>query len=74
LQVEVRECQQETTHHVTVPERRGERFQLREDDLERVARESFRFLLEREPATSILRLFSLSDQAGLPVSGDGHHR
>jgi hypothetical protein len=31
------------------------------DDLERVVRESFRFLLEREPATSILRQFSLSD-------------
>jgi hypothetical protein len=59
--VEVREGHRETTHQVTVPERLGERFQLGEDDLERVVRESFRFLLEREPATSILRQFSLSD-------------
>jgi hypothetical protein len=59
--VEVREGHRETTHQVTVPERLGERFQPGEDDLERVVRESFRFLLEREPATSILRQFSLSD-------------
>jgi hypothetical protein len=58
--VEVRDGHRETTHQVTVPERLGERFQLGEDDLERVVRESFRFL-EREPATSILRQFSLSD-------------
>jgi hypothetical protein len=61
FRVEVRDGQRETTHQVTVPERLGERLQLREDDLERVVRESFRFLLEREPATSILRRFSLSD-------------
>jgi hypothetical protein len=61
FRVEVRQGQRETTHQVTVPERLGERFQLREDDLERVVRESFRFLLEREPATSILRQFSLGD-------------
>jgi hypothetical protein len=46
---------------VTVSERLGEALELREEDLERVVRESFRFLLEREPATSILRQFSLSD-------------
>jgi hypothetical protein len=61
FRVEVREGQRATTHEVTVPERLGERLELREDDLERVVRESFRFLLEREPATSILRQFSLSD-------------
>jgi hypothetical protein len=61
FQVEVREGQHATTHQVTAPERLGERLELREDDLERVVRESFRFLLEREPATSILRQFSLSD-------------
>ena len=61
FRVEVREGQRETTHQVTVPERLGERLELREDDLERVVRESFRFLLEREPATSILRQFPLSD-------------
>ena len=60
FRVEVRDGQRETTHQVTVPERLGERLELR-DDLERVVRESFRFLLEREPATSILAQFSLSD-------------
>jgi hypothetical protein len=61
FRVEVREGQGATTHQVTVPERLGETLELREDDLERVVLESFRFLLEREPATSILRQFSLSD-------------
>jgi hypothetical protein len=40
-------------HVVTVPERYGD------DDLERVVRTSFQFLLEREPASSILPEFSL---------------
>lgn len=40
-------------HRVTVPDRFGD------DDLERVVRASFEFLLEREPASSILREFSL---------------
>jgi hypothetical protein len=40
-------------HRVKVPERFGD------DDLERVVRESFVFLLEREPASSIMREFSL---------------
>jgi hypothetical protein len=40
-------------HRVTVPERFGG------DDLERVVRVSFEFLLEREPASSILGTFSL---------------
>ena len=61
FRVEVREGQRETTHQVTVPDRLGEELELRDDDLERVVRESFRFLLEREPATSILAQFSLSD-------------
>jgi hypothetical protein len=61
FRVEVRAGQRDTAHQVTVPERLGEGLELREDDLERVVRESFHFLLEREPATSILRQFSLSD-------------
>jgi hypothetical protein len=61
FRVEVHEGQSVTTHQVTVPERLGQTLELREDDLERVVRESFRFLLEHEPATSILRQFSLSD-------------
>ena len=46
-----------------MPERLGRRLEFGDDDLERVVRESFRFLLEREPPTSILRQFSLSDIA-----------
>jgi hypothetical protein len=34
FRVEVREGQRETTHQVTVPERLGERLELREDELE----------------------------------------
>jgi hypothetical protein len=40
-------------HVVTVPARFGD------EDLERVVRVSFEFLLEREPASSILGEFSL---------------
>ena len=61
FRVEVREGHRETTHQVSVPERLSEGLELRDNDLERVVRESFRFLLEREPATSILRQFSLGD-------------
>jgi hypothetical protein len=60
FRVQVCEGEGETTHRVTVPERLSDRVELR-DDLERVVRESFRFLLERERATSILAQFSLSD-------------
>ena len=48
-----------TTHDVTVPEALVEEMNLPKDDLERVVLESFRFLLEREPASSIMREFSL---------------
>lgn len=61
FRVQVREGERETTHRVTVPEQLGEGLDLRDDDLERVVRESFRFLLEREPASSILAQFSLSE-------------
>ena len=40
-------------HRVSVPASFGD------EDLERVVRVSFEFLLEREPASSILREFSL---------------
>ena len=40
-------------HRVSVPARFGDA------DLERVVRTSFEFLLEREPASSIMREFSL---------------
>lgn len=61
FRVGVREGERETTHRVTVPERLGEGLELPPGDLERVVRESFRFLLEREPASSILAQFSLAD-------------
>jgi hypothetical protein len=61
FQVQVREGGRETTHQVTVPRRLGEGLELRDDDLERVVLESFRFLLERERAASILTRFSLGD-------------
>jgi hypothetical protein len=48
-----------TSHHVTVPDDLIEELDLPEDDLERVVRESFEFLLEREPASSIMSEFSL---------------
>ncbi len=61
FEVEVREGDADTTHRVTVPEGLIEDLQLPEDDLERVVRESFEFLLEREPASSILPEFSLDE-------------
>jgi hypothetical protein len=61
FRVQVREGERVTTHQVTVPDRLGEALELRDDDLERVVRESFRFLLERERPTSILAQFSLGD-------------
>lgn len=59
--VEVREGEGETEHRVTVPDRVGEEVELRDADRERAVRESFDFLLEREPASSILSEFSLND-------------
>ncbi len=57
--VQVHEGENETRHRVTVPDSLIEELQLPEDDLERVVRESFNFLLEREPASAILPEFSL---------------
>jgi hypothetical protein len=47
------------THRVTVPEQMVAELGLPENDLEGVVRESFEFLLVREPASSILPEFSL---------------
>ena len=60
FRVEVSDGGRRTTHRVTVPESLGE-VELPSDDLEPVVRESFSFLLEREPASSILSHFSLGD-------------
>ena len=59
--VQVREADGETDHKVTVPESMVEELQLGEEDLDAVVRESFDFLLEREPASSILPEFSLDE-------------
>ncbi|HYH27341.1 MAG TPA: hypothetical protein VEA19_01030 [Actinomycetota bacterium] len=57
--VRVREGTNETNHKVTVPDEMLEVLGLPEPDLEELVRESFEFLLEREPATSILGDFRL---------------
>jgi len=49
----------QTLHRVTVPQPLIDDLGDRAADLERVVRVSFEFLLEREPATSILPEFSL---------------
>ncbi|HEU5003302.1 MAG TPA: hypothetical protein VFW71_11070 [Actinomycetota bacterium] len=61
FEVRVRQGGTETQHQVTVPERLPNGPDLGADDLERIVGESFRFLLERERASSILTRFSLSD-------------
>jgi hypothetical protein len=59
--VELSEGGRRTTHRVTAPERLGGGLELRREDLSEVVRRSFEFLLEREPAASILSQFSLDD-------------
>lgn len=59
--VQVREGDLDTSHRVTVPEGLLDDLQLEDDALETVVRESFEFLLEREPASSILPEFSLNE-------------
>jgi hypothetical protein len=59
--VQVRDGALETTHEVTVPDPLRSGFELDDRDLERVVHESFLFLLEREPPSSILTRFSLDD-------------
>ena len=61
--VQVTEGDLTTSHTVTVPEDLLDEWGMLDaagEDEERVVRESFEFLLEREPATSILGDFSLS--------------
>jgi hypothetical protein len=58
--VQIREGDGTATHyHVTVPENLIAELRLPEKDLDKVVRESFVLLLEREPASSIMRDFSL---------------
>ncbi len=59
--VEVREGENATHHRVTIPQDMPLDLGVPEVDHERLVRESFAFLLEREPATSILSEFALPD-------------
>ena len=59
--VQVTEGTATTSHVVRVDDGALERLGLADADPERVVRESILFLLEREPATSILSDFSLED-------------
>lgn len=58
--VEVTEGSDTTSHKVIVPPSMLDDWGLEETDSENVVRESFAFLMEREPATSILPEFSLA--------------
>lgn len=57
--VQVEEGDATTSHRVHVPPALLEDLGLAGAERERVVRESFEFLLEREPSSSILREFSL---------------
>lgn len=59
FEVRVNDNGRESNHRVTVPESLVEELQVSESDYEKVVRESFVFLLEREPASSIMPEFSL---------------
>jgi hypothetical protein len=61
--VEVKGGGTTTTHNVQVPARLAERLGRPDATEQDLVEESFRYLLEREPNTSILRTFSL-DQIG----------
>lgn len=58
--VQVREGNVDTSHRVTVPESLLDDLGVTDAEEEKIVRESFDFLLEREPATSILREFTLT--------------
>jgi hypothetical protein len=61
--VEVAEGDVTTGHRVRLPGAVLDELGLTDVDPEAVVRETFGFLLEREPATSILTQFSLEDVA-----------
>lgn len=58
-QVTVGDGESATRHRVRVPQRVHTELGLPDVDEERLVRESFVFLLEREPAAAILREFEL---------------
>jgi hypothetical protein len=57
--VQLEEGGTSTNHRVHVPAALLEDLGLNDAERERIVRESFAFLLEREPSSSILREFSL---------------
>jgi hypothetical protein len=59
FQVEVRDARGSTTHTVEVPVGMADELGWGQDDEAELVRASFAFLLQREPAASILRRFSL---------------
>ena len=59
--VQVDEGHQTTSHRVSVPEGFLNEIGAFDVPAEEAVRETFAFLLEREPATSILESFSLAD-------------
>lgn len=61
--VEVSEGPVRTSHEVSVPDQLVEELGLGAIDPSRIVRETFAFLLEREPVTSILTAFSLDQVA-----------
>ncbi len=58
--VEVTEGEETTSHRVIVPQSMLDDWGLEDSAAEHVVRESFAFLMEREPASSILPEFSLA--------------
>ena len=62
--VQIREGHTTTSHEVVVPPAVLDDLGLIEVDESRVVRETVSFLLDREPATSIMNSFSLEDVAG----------
>ncbi len=58
--VQLREGDTTTSHRVTVPDELLDELAIPDLDQERLVEESFAFLLEREPATSILADFPLT--------------
>lgn len=58
--VQVREGDNTTSHRVTVSDELLDELAIPDVDQERLVEESFAFLLEREPATSILEEFPLT--------------
>ena len=61
FRAEVTEGPLTTSHRVTIPDGLAEDLGIEGADAELLVQETMRFLLEREPATSILPQFSLDD-------------